>query len=596
MTLRAQVRITYIQKPESATAPAAACPPRLTWEDDATLLIAWFDVVKVSAPTVRGGVTCIPPVYVFHCYHCVPPPRRGDAAAARAHTNTPPRAQVVHLTETVSQTAERAVTATVVHSFSTGYYICGIVPFGGELALLSYDPPTRDGDELVHHQPELHVVQREDGMELCCDALPVPNFEELLPPDYALHCDHERLVGDSALPYIFITTPKEVVLAKPRGLDDHIEWFISKARFEEAVALAEANASALAPARRVELADKYLRHLLAGGHVREAAALCPRLLGANGDLWEQWVDVLFVSCGAVGRDAVANVLPTAHPRLSQGTYERVLEHYMVTDPAHFLRCLRRWPPPERRGNDGAVPPSSIYDTRRVMARLEAYIGERGSVAFDSRLYEAVAELCVLVGDYGRALSVHLDQRGRGGNVGAAFELIRERDMLSDVADKVLPLMELDEDRAVQLLASVVERVSIDDVLKQLRAHGRLQCKYLEGVWRQNPDGFNGGDYTATHEMLAALLVSFDEEQLLPFLRYSHNIENWEKVCHRVRARRRAARALVGSRSWPRWRRAQLLRMCEAKTPQLCREMVFILERLDRARRVMRLCAPRVPRV
>jgi hypothetical protein len=505
--------------------------------------------------------------------------------------------QIVHIIETVSATAERAVTrsATVVSNFSTGYYICGIVPFGGELALLSYDPPTRDGEELAHHQPELHIVQREDGLELCCDALPVSNYEELLPPDYALHCDHERLVGDSSLPLVFITTPKEVVLAKPRGLDDHIEWFIQKARFEDAVALAEANVAAVAPARRVELADKYLRHLLAGGHVREAAALCPRLLGGNGELWEQWVDVFFVSYGAVGRDAIAAVLPTASPRLSQGSYERVLEHYMLTDPAQLLHCLRKWPAPERRGNDGAVPPSSIYDTRRVMARLEALIRERGSSAFDSRLYDALAELCVLIGDHQRALSVHLDQRGRGGNVSTAFALIREHDMIADVEDKALSLMELDEEAAVALLAGSIDRIPIDDVLKQLRAHGRLQCKYLQGVWRQNADAFNGGDHTATHEMLAALLVSFDQEQLLPFLRYSHNIENWDKVrvyylppCGVGCAHARVAATHT------RWR-AQLLRMCEARTPQLCREMVFILERLDRARCGARCCVQLVVR-
>lgn len=41
-----EVRITYIAKPDGAVAPAA-CPPRLAWEDDATLLIGWYDVVKV---------------------------------------------------------------------------------------------------------------------------------------------------------------------------------------------------------------------------------------------------------------------------------------------------------------------------------------------------------------------------------------------------------------------------------------------------------------------------------------------------------------------------------------------------------------------
>ncbi len=53
-----EVRITYIAKPDGAVAPAA-CPPRLAWEDDATLLIGWYDVVKVRVCVCVRVFVCV---------------------------------------------------------------------------------------------------------------------------------------------------------------------------------------------------------------------------------------------------------------------------------------------------------------------------------------------------------------------------------------------------------------------------------------------------------------------------------------------------------------------------------------------------------
>jgi vacuolar protein sorting-associated protein 41 len=124
--------------------------------------------------------------------------------------------------------------------FETEYIIAGLAPFGEYLAILAYMEPTPDPNAKPNtvpakedmRLPELRIVTR-GNEEISSDALEVHGFENCLASDYRL--DH--LATESLF---YIVSPSDVVVAKPRDLDDHIRWLVDRQRYEEALAAAEA--------------------------------------------------------------------------------------------------------------------------------------------------------------------------------------------------------------------------------------------------------------------------------------------------------------------------------------------------------------------
>jgi hypothetical protein len=80
--------------------------------------------------------------------------------------------------------------------------------------------------------PELRIVTRANE-EVSSDALEVHKFDECNASDYRL--DH--LATESLF---YIVSPRDIVVAKPRDLDDHIRWLVDRQKYEEALAAAEA--------------------------------------------------------------------------------------------------------------------------------------------------------------------------------------------------------------------------------------------------------------------------------------------------------------------------------------------------------------------
>ena len=86
----------------------------------------------------------------------------------------------------------------------------------------------------------------------------------------------------------YVVSPKDIVIARPRDLDDHISWLLERERFNDALAAAEANPAALVDHNLVNIGQSYIKHLITTGNFDEAAALCPRVLKDNSKLWEKW--------------------------------------------------------------------------------------------------------------------------------------------------------------------------------------------------------------------------------------------------------------------------------------------------------------------
>lgn len=201
----------------------------------------------------------------------------------------------------------------------------------------------------------------QDFIDLSSDTLPIEGYERYKPTDYRLHA-----MGSESLYYI--VSPKDIVVATPRDLDDHISWLLERHRYEQAYTDAARNPEQLkcvvawmflvfsyfAVCRKhslVEIGEALLLYLLQEKNdPAGCAANCPRVLGANAALWEKWI-YRFVKKLQVS--AIAGYIPIANPQLPKLVYEIVLNNFLQYDHNRLLQTIREWP-------------SSLYDVETII--------------------------------------------------------------------------------------------------------------------------------------------------------------------------------------------------------------------------------------
>ena len=135
----------------------------------------------------------------------------------------------------------------IVNMFKTDFWICGISSFGQYLTVLCLDkteeqssaqlmagqnssepngnsnptPTTVDKPKLLGQRPKLHIIQPDRlGYELIyTHILQTRGYQEYKPIDYHLESLTDELL-------FFVVTPKDIILAKSRDMDDHIQWLV----------------------------------------------------------------------------------------------------------------------------------------------------------------------------------------------------------------------------------------------------------------------------------------------------------------------------------------------------------------------------------
>lgn len=242
------LRITYIDRPAgSPRADLYRC--RMCWKDDTTLLMAWADTVKVAVVRER------------------------------------PAKQV--------QQGQPSHYVEIITMFQTDYIVCGIAPFNDTLLLLAYvteeeeDADTQD-PELQRKrramQPELHIMNDENE-EISADVLALHGFEHYQANDYVLEfLDEEDM--------FYVVGPKDLVAARPRDQDDHIEWLLDHERYGDALQAARDAEKYHGGSHRFdvhEIGQTYLNWLVEHKQFEEAAKECVHVLGNDKTLWEDWV-------------------------------------------------------------------------------------------------------------------------------------------------------------------------------------------------------------------------------------------------------------------------------------------------------------------
>jgi hypothetical protein len=258
-------RVSFVAKPKpppfsvSAPAPVGGDPYdcHLVWAQEDVLLIGWGCAVKVGQVRQRRPVA------------------RGEKVPGNRYM------QIIAL-------------------FQTDYIVCGIAPFKNNLVLLAYteeedDDDEEDDDADAAARPRLAAGGRRPAMPdlrvvtytnvpVSSDALTIAGYRSHGPRDYSL----AYLPGTDE-PLFYVVSPRDIVLARPRDLDDHIGWLMGRGRYREALDTAALGENQLQSHSVAAVGTRLLEHLLQVRDFAACAALCPRVLGTDANAWSDWV-------------------------------------------------------------------------------------------------------------------------------------------------------------------------------------------------------------------------------------------------------------------------------------------------------------------
>jgi hypothetical protein len=446
--IAARTPVAFIDRPRGSP-PPERYPPRLVWDENATLLVGWADCVKVVAVSLRRDWV-----------------RRAE----------------------------------ILEQFQTEYVVAGIAPHGEDkLLVLAFletganeSASASDGGDgrmsrrRVSRRPEMRVVRRGSAgaVEYSRDALGVDGYDAFRPEEYALvrfgnvtETNGNVPSGSSAprLAYL-LASPKALVAARARARAptesrgsrpgatstprSSCATRTSARKQTQKTQTRGCRRSATPSSPRTWSTSCASAREKSGGGDADAEAkrealcrLCPRLFRGDARLWEKW---LFLFARNSEGDApgnpsgrllatIAPYVPTANPALRPEAYELILHAFLASpkDHARFLATVKAWP-----GSLYGVA-GIIETTRRAV--FDA-LHERETPNTVATLREALAELYLLDGQRERALAAHI-ALGRP----SVLDFVARHDLLGDVLkdssrlqNAVAPLFLLDPHKAVAL--------------------------------------------------------------------------------------------------------------------------------------------------
>ncbi|KAG7267052.1 hypothetical protein CRUP_026295 [Coryphaenoides rupestris] len=272
------------------------------------------------------------------------------------------------------------------------------------------------------------VKENAKHLEISSDALSVRNFQDNECRDYRL----EHAEGESLF---YIISPKDIVVAKERDQDDHIDWLLDKKKYEEALMAAEISFKNIKRHDVQQIGMEFINHLVERGEYDSAARKCQKVLGKNMELWENEV-YRFKTIGQL--KAISQYLPRGDLRLRPGIYEMILHEFLKTDYEGFAMLIREWP-------------GELYNNMAVVQAVGDHLKNDPN---NRTLLTTLAELYAYDQRYDRALEIYLRLRHKD-----VYQLIHKHNLFSSIEDKIVLLMDFDKEKAVDMLLDNEDKIS-----------------------------------------------------------------------------------------------------------------------------------------
>lgn len=400
--------ITFIDRPQGSVRPDLySC--QLVWENERTLIIGWANFVKITEVRERP---------------------RGD------HASLPVRYLVI------------------THQFRLQeFFVSGIAPFRSELAILGYTEPTASNPD--PEPPALYIMNRK-GEEISSDAIPLRDYAQWRASDFKLasltpNLEHSKNL-DAADWLAYIVSPKDVVNAQTRDLDDHLAWLISRNHHDRALEEIKQNPGR---ARRPEhtiarIGEMYLEHLLRNNDIDLAAAECPHILGKSKELWQQWI-VKFERFRKLR--TIASRVPTSDPTLDSVYYEMILNDFLQNDPDGLLATLNAWP-------------SNLYRLVAIITGIKDKLKTTQSRSEQATLCKALTKLYIENKQFDEALDLcaRLDMD--------VVDFIQTHGLqnFKHIGDQILIIVPPNPEKAIDLFVANTHLIRVDFVVQKLLSY------------------------------------------------------------------------------------------------------------------------------
>uniref|UniRef100_A0A4W6CQ03 Vacuolar protein sorting-associated protein 41 homolog n=1 Tax=Lates calcarifer TaxID=8187 RepID=A0A4W6CQ03_LATCA len=345
----------------------------------------------------------------------------------------------------------------IVSAFETEFFISGLAPLADQLVALYFVKENPDHmDEEFCARPRLDIIQPlpESCEEISSDALTVRNFKDNECRDY-------RLVHSEGESLFYIISPKDIVVAKERDQDDHIDWLLAKKKYEEALMAAEISFKNIKRHDVQKIGMSYINHLVEKGDYDSAARKCQKVLGKNMELWENEV-YRFKTIGQL--KAISQYLPRGDLRLRPAIYEMILHEFLRTDYEGFATLIREWP-------------GELYNNNAIVQAVTDHLKRDPT---NSTLLTTLAELYTYDQRYDRALEIYLRLRHKD-----VYQLIHKHNLFSSIEDKIVLLMDFDREKAVDMLLDNEDKISVNRVVEELADRPELLHVYLHKLFKRD---------------------------------------------------------------------------------------------------------------
>lgn len=363
----------------------------------------------------------------------------------------------------------------------------------------------------------------------------------------------------------FIVCPKDVISAKPRDHDDHIDWLIQHSMLKEAYTFAKENSSNLRRHSVREIEELHMKELLdraTSESYKEAAKLCSSICGTSIESWNETIQK-FRNLNQL--EHLLKHLPRRVDdfHLSEDTYNFILNDFLKNDPVSFYTAIKEIP-------------SQLYSLQAITDQVHE------NLANDPKnlvLHEALAELYTRMGRFEEAVNIYLDYNDKK----RIFSLIRENNLVSILKARLDKLMRIDASETSQLLVENMESIKMQYVVEKLEK--RYLVSYFHKLVLKDPDTCI--DY---HDMVVKLYAQYQRESLLKFLKLSNRYrldealricqeENLIKevvfLCSRMGDLRTALKYITESQSDDKTKIREAIEFCEEhQDPELWQDLIL----------------------
>lgn len=299
----------------------------------------------------------------------------------------------------------------------------------------------------------------------------------------------------------FIVCPKDIISARPRDYDDHIDWLVQHSMLKDAYDFAKEYSSELIKytVRDIEsLYKKYLIEQATSESFSEAARLCASICHNNQKAWDDAIKE-FCDMGQLN-----HLLPHLPKKpdifcLKQDSYNFILRTFLRNDSVSFFRAIKEIP-------------CQLYDLQLMTDQV---IQNLANDPKDLVLNEALAELYTCVGNFEDAVNIYLDYNDKN----RIFPLIRNNQLVSILRDRVDRLMQIDADETSKLLVENLDYIPMRDIVERLESYKskRYLVSYLHRLIMRDPDSC-----IEYHDLMVRLYAQYQPESLLNFLKTSTN--------------------------------------------------------------------------